>query len=222
MRLAVFDLDGTLVDSLTDLADSVNILLQGYGLPKQDAEAVRGMIGDGVAALVERALLRSGMPAPEIDRTEATSRFMDIYGPRATEHSRLFPGTGTALTLMRDQGWTLAVCTNKPVTAARAILDSFGLTDLLSAVSGGDSFATRKPDPAPLLGTISLAGGDPGRTVMIGDHANDIHAATSAGTRSIFAGWGYGTATCADGATATATRISDVPDLAAHLLPETS
>ncbi|GBR08301.1 HAD hydrolase-like protein [Acetobacter oeni] len=219
MRLAVFDLDGTLVDSLPDLADSVNILLQDYGLSELDVGAVRSMIGDGVAVLVERALSRSGPGAATIDRQKATKRFMEIYGPRATERSRLFPGAKATLIRMRDQGWHLAVCTNKPVSAARSILEGYGLMDLLSAVGGGDSFATRKPDSGHLLGTIRLADGDAADSVMIGDHANDIRTATGAGACSIFAAWGYGIPACADGATATATTIDEVPEIAARLLP---
>ncbi len=222
MRLAVFDLDGTLIDSLPDLADSVNSLLRGYGLTEQDDGSVRGMIGDGVAVLVQRALARCGDAAAGIDRAEATKRFMEIYGPRATERSRLFPGVKDALTCMRDEGWRLAVCTNKPVAAAHNILDTFGLSDLLAAVGGGDSFATRKPDPGHLLGTIRMAGGDVSRSVMTGDHANDIRAASGAGARSVFAEWGYGVQAFAEGASACAACMADVPVIAARLVPAVS
>lgn len=215
MRLAVFDLDGTLIDSLPDLADSLNLLLASYGLPTESETSVRGLIGDGVAALVARGLQRAGTPAASIDRAAATQRFMEIYTPRATRESRLFPGTLEALDHLQAEGWHLAVCTNKPVAAARKILETFDIAGRLSALGGGDSFPTRKPDPGALLGTIRLAGGDPGDAVMTGDHANDIHAATGAGVKSIFAEWGYSSAT---GATACAARITDVPAIADRLL----
>ena len=89
-------------------------------------------------------------------------------------------------------GWRLAVCTNKPVVPARAVLAQFGIAALFRAVGGGDSFPTRKPDPAHLLATMGEAGG--GRAVMIGDHVNDMLAARGAGIPAIFAGWGYGAA----------------------------
>ncbi|MCE0745129.1 HAD-IA family hydrolase [Acetobacter sicerae] len=216
MRLAVFDLDGTLVDSLPDLSDCAGLLLAEYGLPAPSQDAVRSMIGDGVGKLVERALDHAG--AKDIDRQTAIHRFMELYGPRVTERSRLFPGTEATLRRLVGEGWTLAVCTNKPVAAANDILRTFGILDLFAAVGGGDSFPARKPDPAHLLGTIALAKGTAARSIMVGDHANDILAARGAGAKSIFARWGYGLPAYADGSTAEADRIADIPVIADTLL----
>ena len=219
MRLAVFDLDGTLVDSLPDLTDCVALLLAEYGLPAPAQETVRRMIGDGVAVLVERALDNAGPQAAAINRKSATSRFMELYAPRVTEKSRLFPGTQEALEKLLSQNWKLAVCTNKPVAAAHDILRTFGVLDDFAAVGGGDSFPTRKPDAGHLIGTIRQAGGTPARSIMIGDHSNDILAARSARVRSIFAEWGYGVAVYAKDANSKARHITDIPSLANMLLP---
>ncbi|GBQ98368.1 phosphoglycolate phosphatase [Acetobacter nitrogenifigens DSM 23921 = NBRC 105050] len=226
-RLVVFDLDGTLIDSLPDMAAAVEDLLNSYGMPSPDAAAVRTMIGDGVAALVERALAWSESRNPEappaIDRVEATSRFMALYSPRATKLSQPFPRTRAVLELLRKHDWNLAVCTNKPEAAARTILEEFELAPLFDAIGGGDSFPTRKPDPGHLLGVIDRAGGTAHRTVMVGDHANDIRAAAGAGTSSIFAEWGYCSIDSGAGATYCATKIDDVPaaatDIEARWLP---
>jgi phosphoglycolate phosphatase len=111
----------------------------------------------------------------------------DLEGGPLTQ---LFPGITALLEALLAEGWRLAVCTNKPVIPARAVLAHFGVAEKFRAIGGGDSFPTRKPDPAHLLATMGLAGG--GRAVMLGDHANDMLAARGAGIPGIFAGWGYG------------------------------
>ncbi|NHN88229.1 HAD-IA family hydrolase [Acetobacter conturbans] len=219
MRLAVFDLDGTLVNSLPDLTDSAGLLLAEHGFPALSEPQVRSMIGDGVAALVQRALDSAGPGAAGIDRKIATERFMEIYSPRVTLKSRLFPGTKDVLLRLRAENWRLAVCTNKPVAAARDILRTFGILEDFAAIGGGDSFPTRKPDAGHLLGTIEAAGGLPRQSVMIGDHANDMLAGRHAGVRSIYAEWGYGVPGYAEGAAAVAASIAEVPDVADRLLP---
>ena len=112
------------------------------------------------------------------------------YAAHVAEQSRPFPGVTEFLRDHAEAGWGMAVCTNKPAAAARRLLDDMGLSDLLPAVGGGDSFPVRKPDPAHLLATLRLAGGDPAGSVMVGDHANDVAAAHGAGVKSIFVTWG--------------------------------
>ncbi|MBB2159027.1 phosphoglycolate phosphatase [Gluconacetobacter sacchari] len=218
-RLAVFDMDGTLLDSLPDLAASADRLLTGYGLPGIAPDLVRAMVGDGVAALVRRLLDHAGPAAAHIDAQQAVARYMADYTPRSTEQSRLFPGTDHALETLRARGWRLAVCTNKPVAAARRIIDALGLEGVFDAIGGGDSFPARKPDPIHLLGTIRQAHGTPPRAVMVGDHHNDIAAAEGAGVRAIFARWGYGRPDMEAGATAGGDSMTEIPHLADQLLP---
>jgi phosphoglycolate phosphatase len=104
------------------------------------------------------------------------------------------------LVVLRDAGWRLAVCTNKPEGAARVLLSGLRLDGHFSALGGGDSFPMRKPDPGHLRATLAAAGALPEDAVMIGDHRNDIEAARGAGVRAIFAGWGYGPHSMAGGA----------------------
>jgi phosphoglycolate phosphatase len=187
-RLAVFDLDGTLLDTAPDIRVAVNRRLAAAGLPPLGLDAVSGMIGDGARVLLERAFAARGAAVPD-GAVAAFTADPDLEGGTLT---RLFPGITTLLEQLTAEGWRLAVCTNKPVGPARAVLAHFGVAGHFRAVCGGDSFATRKPDPAHLLGTMGQAGG--GRALMIGDHSNDMLAARGAGVEAIFAGWGYGPA----------------------------
>ncbi|MGS0648822.1 phosphoglycolate phosphatase [Komagataeibacter melomenusus] len=218
-RLAVFDMDGTLIDSLPDLAACADWLLAQYNLPGITPEAVRPMIGDGVAMLVSRLLDHAGPAATSIDRAEATARYMAHYTPHSTDHSRPFPGTVAALAALHAAGWRMAVCTNKPVAAARHILEVMDLEKWFVTVGGGDSFGVRKPDPRHLLGTIEQAGSTPARALMIGDHHNDVACATGAHVPVIFARWGYGRPEMEAGATVGADSIAEVPHLAGELRP---
>ena len=205
----VLDLDGTLVDSIPGLRASLAAALAPHD-PYTDAE-MRSMIGDGAEALVRRALSARGRawdPA-------LLQAFLADYTARAGLDDALFPGVAETLAVLRP-AWRIAVCTNKPEAAARALLARFGLgEDTFAAIGGGDSFPVRKPDPGHLLGTLALAGGGPG--VMVGDHRNDVMAARAAGLPCIFAGWGYGTPDMADGSPVAAT-FTDVPALARRLL----
>ncbi len=185
-RLAVFDLDGTLLDTAPDIRAAVNRQLAPHGLAPLSLAEVIPMIGDGARVLCERAFAARGRAVPE-GAVEAFTADPDLEGGALT---RLFPGIPALLDALLAEGWRLAVCTNKPAVPARAVLAHFGVSEKFLAVGGGDSFPTRKPDPAHLLATMGLAGG--GRAVMIGDHANDMLAARGAGIPAIFAGWGYG------------------------------
>lgn len=210
----VLDLDGTLVDSVPDLAAALNRLMEARGLASFAYPEVASMVGDGARVLVERAFTARGVAADEA----AQSAFLVDYTANAAIDTRAFDGATEALRRMTDAGWQFAVCTNKPAAATHALLAALGLAPWFAAVGGGDSFPTRKPDPAHLLATLAAAGGAPDAAVMVGDHANDVHAAVGAGVPCIFAGWGYGPRLMAKGAAAVAERFADVPALAERLL----
>ncbi len=212
--LIVFDLDGTLVDTLDNLTASANRLLGRYRRAPVDAAAVRTMVGDGVPALVRRVLTHAAL---DVDEASAINTFTRDYERHAACSSKPFPGTMETLLALHRNGWSLAVCTNKPQTAARTLLTALGITPLLAAVGGGDSFATRKPDPGHLLATIECAGGAGSRAVLVGDHFNDVLAARGAGIPCIFALWGYGRAEMAGNA-ACARSILEVPHIAEALI----
>ena len=208
----LLDLDGTLVDSVPDLADALNRLLAKHGQAPLDQAAVAGFVGDGVAALVQRGFAARALAVP----AGAVEDFLADYTQHSAERTRAFPGVPEMLVALRAQGWRLAVCTNKPEAAARAVLDRLGLAPLIDGLGGGDSFAVRKPDPGHLHATLALLGGAASRAVMLGDHANDVVSARAAGMPVIFAGWGYGPHAMADGAPVAGTAAS-VPAIAATL-----
>ena len=211
----VLDLDGTLVDTLPDLHASLNRLMAAHRLDPFAAEEVRSFIGDGAAMLVSRAMEARGRSSSPPD----LQAFLADYGVHATDESRLFPGALAVLEAARAEAWRLAICTNKPVAPARLLLETLGVAPFFDAIGGGGSFPTRKPDPAHLLATIDAAGGDPAASVMVGDHHNDVAAATGAGVPVIFARWGYGAPEMA-GDAATAGSFGEVLGLARTLLRE--
>lgn len=188
LRCAVFDLDGTLVDSAPDIHAALDRLMALRRLPSFARAEVVGMIGDGVRVLLERAFAARGLVLDE----DGFAHFMADYEANAAVLTRPFDGIPELLRGLGDAGWRLAVCTNKPVAAARVLLSGLGLDHHFSALGGGDSFPMRKPDPGHLRATLAAAGVNAEGAVMIGDHANDMLAARGAGVRAIFAGWGYG------------------------------
>jgi phosphoglycolate phosphatase len=214
-RTLLLDLDGTLVDSVPDLADALNRLMASRGLSDFAEPEVARMVGDGVPVLVARAFAaRDREPDPD-----AIAEFLADYTAHAAQRTRAYPDAEPTLRRLAASGWRLAVCTNKPQAPARSLLASLGLGDLFAAIGGGDSFPVRKPDPAHLLATLQAAGGVPARALMAGDHRNDVAAATGAGIPVVFAGWGYGGSDMAEGATAVAARFPDLIDLAERLVP---
>lgn len=209
--IAVFDLDGTLVDSAPDLHAALDRLMLARGLPGFSRREVVAMIGDGVKVLVERAMAARGAPFDPA----ALDSFVEDYSTNAAVETAAFDGIAEALESLAASGWRLAVCTNKPVGPARTLLRDLGLADRFETIGGGDSYPFRKPDPAHLLATLRDAGGDPGSAVMIGDHHNDMAAAAGAGVPAIFAGWGYGPIAMAAGAPVAMT-VRELPDLLAR------
>lgn len=194
MPLAIFDLDGTLVDSAPDLHASLNRLLAGYGLAPFALPEVTKMIGDGARALVEKAFSARGAAFEE----EAVRRFLEDYEPNSAVLTRPYPGMVATLEAFRQAGWQRAICTNKPLAATWVMLDALDLRGHFELVLGGDSLPVKKPDPGHVRGVLEGLGVAPGDATMIGDHQNDIRAAAGAGVRSVFAAWGYGDGSGAD------------------------
>ena len=214
VRTLVLDLDGTLVDSVPDLAAALNRMAIRRGFAPFTHPETALMVGDGARVLIERACAARHAAFDEA----AFTAFLSDYTAHAAVESRPFPGAEGALGALRDRGWRFAVCTNKPAAATHALLNALGLQHWFTAVGGGDSFPTRKPDPAHLLMTLAAAGGTPGAAIMVGDHRNDVQAAAGAGLPCIFAGWGYGPAAMSAGATATAASFADLPALAERIV----
>ncbi len=214
LRTLLLDLDGTLVDSVPDLAAALNRMAGQRGIAPFTLPETALMVGDGARVLVERACAARNVPFDEA----AFVAFLADYTAHAAVETRPFPGAIEALGTLRDQGWQFAVCTNKPAAATHALLEALNLLSWLAAVGGGDSFPTRKPDPAHLLMTLAAAGGTPEAAIMVGDHRNDVQAAAGAGLPCIFAGWGYGPAAMSAGATAVAASFAELPALADRII----
>jgi phosphoglycolate phosphatase len=185
-------------------------------MPVFSNQQVAAMVGDGVAVLVTRAFAAHGA----VPDAAALDAFTTDYQAHVAIESQLFPHAKRVLGEMAQEGWQFAVCTNKPEGASRTLLHALGILPMLRAVGGGDSFAVRKPDPAHLLATLAAAGGTVGRTLMLGDHRNDVLAAGGAGIPCIFAGWGYGAPGMEDGSAAVARSLDDAADIANRLLPD--
>lgn len=186
--LIVFDLDGTLIDSQRDLAESTNEMLASFGGRALPLDAVAGMVGEGARLLVTRALAAAGLDS-NVD--EALARFRAIYDRRLTLHTRPYPGVPD---MVRDLAGhaRLSVLTNKPEAPARRLLDAFDLTPHIEDVIGGDSGFARKPDPAGLQHLIEAGGGDASATVFVGDSMIDIETARRARVRMCVALYGFG------------------------------
>jgi phosphoglycolate phosphatase len=187
-RLLVFDLDGTLVDSSQDLADSVNALLSELGAPPLSEEEVTKMVGEGAAVLVKRALVRAGIA---FDPRAALERFLDHYDRRLLATTKPYPGMVDALEALRPRV-RLAVLTNKPAAPSVRILEGLGLLDFFPDVIGGDSPLGRKPNPAGLLALVERANVTPDATLLIGDSPVDLATARAAGTSICLARYGFG------------------------------
>jgi phosphoglycolate phosphatase len=184
----VFDLDGTLVDSQRDLAESTNEMLESHGGRALPLDVVTGMVGEGAKLLVARALEASRL-APDLD--EALARFRAIYDRRLLLHTRPYPGVPEMLRDLAPHA-RLSVLTNKPEAPARRLLEAFALAPHISDVVGGDSGFARKPDPAGLQHLIAAGGSEAGSTVFVGDSMIDIETARRSGVRMCVALYGFG------------------------------
>jgi len=190
LKLLVFDLDGTLIDSCKDLCNSVNATLRHCGLDPQADQAIAGFIGDGALMLVRRALTAgSAAPPAEAQLAQAYDFFLAYYREHKLDFTYAYAGVLDALASLVElpdgSARSMAVLTNKPVRPARAICEALGLAPFFLNIYGGNSFATKKPDPEGLFALMAEAGARPEETVMIGDSDVDVHTARNAGAWSI-------------------------------------
>ena len=187
--LLVFDLDGTLVDSVPDLTNTLNKVLRERGYAPLTRAEVAPMVGDGVPALVARGFAARG--GDDAEAAEALPRYIQIYEANATALTRPYPGVRETLSELRRRGYRTAVCTNKLQQATMVVLEGLDLAGLFDGVAGGDRYPVRKPDPGHLLGLISELGGSAGHAVMIGDSENDAAVAHAASVPLVLMRYGY-------------------------------
>jgi phosphoglycolate phosphatase len=214
MPLIAFDLDGTLIDSRRDLADSANELLESYGAPRLPMDVIIAMVGEGARVLVRRVLQASGLSAvPD----GALERFLEIYDRRLVAHTRPYPGILDALASAAPLA-RLAVLTNKPQHHTDRLLDALDLTRVFDGgIIGGDTPLGRKPDPAGLVSLMTAAGTPPADTLMVGDSPVDLETARRAGARVCLACYGFGALSDAEAIAAEAFVAREPTDLAACL-----
>ena len=190
-KLIGFDLDGTLVDSLPDLALSVNQAFAEIGLPQAPEELVLTWIGNGADVLISRAIAWSGATLDDEQVKQLKRRFGFYYGENICNKSRLFPHVKETLEKLKAQGYILAVVTNKPTMHVQPVLAAFGIDHLFSELLGGQSLPAIKPHPAPLYYLCGKFGIYPKQLLFVGDSKNDILAAHNAGCAVIGLTYGY-------------------------------
>ena len=208
-RLIAFDLDGTLVDSSRDLADSINVLLAERGVAPLPQDDITKMVGEGARTLVGRALAVSGIP----DTPDALRRFLTIYDTRLLKHTRPYDGLPDVVRAARAHA-RVALLTNKPLAASEKVLAGLGLRDLFDDVIGGDGPYRRKPDPAGLRALMERAGAAPADTLMVGDSRIDYETAASASTKCCLAAYGFSHHSLEGISTGDAWVVSDASELA--------
>jgi len=188
---AVFDLDGTLVDTAPDLLDSLNHCLVSEGMSPVAPTDLRHLVGMGGRVMIERAFSEQRRPIDARTLDRLLILFLEHYSANIPGRSQPFPGACEAMDRLAAAGFRLAVCTNKYEGLSVSLLTALGLAPRFAAICGADTFAFRKPDPRHLLETVERAGGDPLEAIMIGDSRTDIDTARAAGVPVIAVDFGY-------------------------------
>lgn len=187
----LFDLDGTLLDTIPDLADAVNAMRQDMGMPPLDESVVATYVGKGVEQLVIRALSHDA-PAANVDTVmRGLARYSDHYRVLNGQRTRIYPGVTEGLQAFRRQGAKMAVVTNKNQEFTLPLLQQKGLDIYFDVIVCGDTCERKKPDPLPLFHACDLLGIQPGHALFIGDSINDALAAQAAGIAMLALPYGY-------------------------------
>jgi phosphoglycolate phosphatase len=220
MRVAIFDLDGTLADTSADLIAAANgaLAAAGLGTPLDPARDKSLAFAGGRAMLREGLARLEAQDEAEVDRLYPL--LLEVYAGKLAVHTRTYEGAEAALERLAADGWRLGICTNKPERLALLLIDELGLGRHFAALLGADSLPVRKPDPRHLLETIARAGGVPERAVLIGDTASDREAARAAGVPCVLVGFGPdGAAVAALEPEALLAHYDDLPDVLDRLVP---
>ena len=188
IELAIFDLDGTIIDSLDDLTAATNYMLSELGKGELSTSEVRVLIGQGARRLVERAL--PGVSPEELER--GLDLFLAYNEEHIVDRTRLYPWVVETLETLRRQGRRLAVISNKNVALCRKVLYTLQVEAFFTSVIGADSLPFRKPSPQPVLKLLEEYGVAPGNAVIIGDSINDMDAGKAAGVLTVGCTYGYG------------------------------
>lgn len=191
-KLILIDVDGTLVDSVPDLAYCVDESMERLGLPRRGEDAVRLWVGNGVERLVKRSLLNrlEGEPDAELYK-RALPIFLDLYTQNIAERSRLYPGVSESLTYLATTDYRLGCITNKAQRFTLPLLKDLGILEYFEIVISGDALPRQKPHPMPLLHAAESLGVTPAQSLMVGDSKSDVEAARAAGFQIVCMSYGY-------------------------------
>ncbi|MFQ5660010.1 MAG: phosphoglycolate phosphatase [Gammaproteobacteria bacterium] len=191
-QMVLFDLDGTLVDTLPDLARCIDMTLQAVGMPPRGEDRVRRWIGSGIDTLLKCALMDDHDREPDVSLYQRAWRiFMDIYAENSCVQSRLYPGVTETLAYLRNNRFKLGCITNKPGQFTGPLLKTLGIYDDFGIVVAGDTLPRKKPDPLPLLHAAGFFSVKPEHALMVGDSDNDVNAARAAGLQVLGVSYGY-------------------------------
>ena len=209
----IFDLDGTLVHSAPDLTAILNRLLNKEGYSSLDETVVTAMIGDGVAALVERGFSMSGATLQYGDLQRLITRFLDCYTSVPVHLTQPYAGVVRTLATLRSERYRLGICTNKLTGLAHSVLAGSGIAGFFDHVVGSDAVPSRKPDPAPVREAVRRLGATVQSTLMVGDSVVDVLAARNAAIPVVLMSYGYSRMPPGSlGADAVVDRFSDLPE----------
>ncbi|MBI3561565.1 MAG: phosphoglycolate phosphatase [Gammaproteobacteria bacterium] len=191
-KMILIDVDGTLVDSVPDLAFCVDAMLRQLGMPPQGEDRVRHWVGNGVERLVQRALIGQleGQPDSALYQ-RAYPIFIELYRENTSKRSVLFPGVREGLAYLKHAGYKLGCVTNKAAQFTEPLLRDLAVYDDFGIVVSGDTLTLKKPDPAPLLYVSKHYGVSPKESLMIGDSVSDVQAARAAGFQIVCMSYGY-------------------------------
>ena len=187
----IFDLDGTLLNTLKDLAISCNFVLKKYGFPEHSEDKYRYFVGNGMTKLIERALPESHRDAAYVEQFR--EEFIDYYYQHKEDHTQPYPGITDTLEALQNKGFTLAVASNKIDTAVKELVKQFFPTIAFGAVYGQMENTLPKPDPKIIGAILQDLQKSPSETILIGDSSVDMQTATNAGIKGIGVQWGFRT-----------------------------
>ncbi len=191
-EMILIDVDGTLVDSVPDLAYCVDEMMKALGMPIHGEEKVRQWVGNGVERLTRRALIGQldGEPDEQLFQ-KAYPIFLDLYAENTSKRSCLYPGVKEGLAYLQSAGYKLGCVTNKAEQFTHPLLRELGVFDAFSIVISGDTLAEKKPHPMPLLHAAEFFGVEPSQALMLGDSVSDVKAARAAGFQIVCMSYGY-------------------------------
>ena len=202
IKFVIFDLDGTLIDSRLDLVHSVNAALRHIGRPELPDHVIASYVGDGAPILIQRALGDEADTVDEVVIRRGLEFFLSYYREHKLDHTTVYPGIVEALAAIQNSSngrpRNLAVLTNKPVVPSRAIVDALKLAPYFSQVYGGNSFATKKPDPEGALRLLEEIGVPAAQAAMVGDSHTDVETGRNAGLWTVGVTYGFAPQTLAD------------------------